>query len=155
MTRLSIMGEAVLHLKPDGGTEWLWGYFRAPRAVSDVRGLEIELQDHSPRFRLLATDAVHVCPYRETRFQGQDSGSRLVIRGQEYGVRDKHITDIGEAVLELSSDCCPSSHPLNPPQYMAAVQAANSDCPAPCEPCSVKTDAETSVYPPDCHYRTL
>lgn len=123
--RLKHKGEAVLHLMPDGGSEWLWGYFRSSRSEA-ISGLEIDLQNNSPRFRLLSSDAVQVRKYRTSNFNSADDGSKLVIRGQEYPVRDKHVTDCGEAILELSSECNPARHPMDPPRCMAAVTQANT-----------------------------
>ncbi len=126
--RLTHLGEAVLHLKPNGGTEWLWGYFRNPKSKDLVRGLAIEMQDAVPVFRMLAADALDVEKHIAMNFQSRGQGSRLVIHGQEYKVRDKVLSERGEAILELASDCCPSPFPTSPPLCRAAMERLNHGC---------------------------
>lgn len=122
-------GRALLHIKPDGTTEWLWGQFKSPNEKG-LSANDFDFTVQVPVIRMMHADAVNVCTEQRRSHFDQASASRIRVSGFEYTVTNRHPYDNGTVHIELAKDCKPVLTPMAIPQCNDGCETSDNSEPA-------------------------
>ena len=124
--QIKLLGRALLHVKSDGTTEWLWGQFKAPMDKG-LSGNDFDFTVSVPVIRMMQADAIDVCVAARRSHLDNAQSSRIRVSGYEYTVTNRHNYDNGTVHIELAKDCKPILTPMAAPSCDTGCASDNAE----------------------------